>query len=109
MTSSFEKAESLAGLVDYAEGSVVSRTVIDKEVGTITAFAFDKGEGLSEHTAPYDAFVFIPEGLAEVTINGKTQTVESGQFLIMPAGKAHSLRAKERFKMLLVMIRGDEK
>jgi len=95
----------LAGLVEYQEGSVVSRTIVDKKVGTITVFAFGEGQGLSEHTAPYDAFILILDGKAEITINGEPKTVNSGQFIIMPAGKPHSVKALGKFKMLLVMIR----
>ena len=96
---------NLANLAGYQEGAVVSRTVVDKPVGTITAFAFDIGEGLSEHTAPYDALVQILDGEAEVNIEGKIQTVSAGEIVIMPANRPHSLRAVKRFKMLLVMIR----
>lgn len=96
---------NLANLAGYQEGAVVSRTVVDKPVGTITAFAFDAGEGLSEHTAPYDAFVQVLDGEAEINIEGKVQTVSAGEILIMPANKPHSLRAVKQFKMLLVMIR----
>nr|AUG44365.1 cupin [uncultured bacterium] len=96
---------TMTSLVAYQEGSVVSRTMIDKQVGTITAFAFDAGQGLSEHTAPYDAFVQILDGEAEITIAGEPQQLTAGQMIIMPANKPHSLKAVKRFKMLLVMIR----
>jgi quercetin dioxygenase-like cupin family protein len=96
---------NLANLAGYQEGAVVSRTVVDKPVGTITAFAFDAGEGLSEHTAPYDAFVQVLDGEAEINIEGAVQTVTAGEIVVMPANKPHSLRAVKRFKMLLVMIR----
>ena len=96
---------NLADLAGYQEGAVVSRTVVDKPVGTITAFAFDAGEGLSEHTAPYDAFVQVLDGEAEINIEGKAHKVGAGEIIIMPANKPHSLRAVKRFKMLLVMIR----
>ncbi len=99
------KTIELAGLLDYQAGSVVSRTIIDKPVGTITLFAFDAGEGLSEHTAPYDALVLIVDGKMEITISGKPQTVGAGEMLIMPADEPHALRASKRAKMLLVMIR----
>jgi quercetin dioxygenase-like cupin family protein len=99
------KALPLAELVDYQTGSVVSRAVLDKPVGTITVFAFDAGEGLSEHTAPYDAFVAILDGEAEITIAGESHRVAAGEMIIMPAHRPHSLRATRRFKMLLVMIR----
>jgi len=96
----------LGGLVDYQPGSVVSRTVIDKNIGTVTVFAFDEGQGLSEHTAPYDALVYVIDGKAEVTIAGRPFQVGQGQLIIMPADQPHALRAAERFKMMLVMIRG---
>ncbi len=96
---------NLVNLAGYQDGAVVSRTVIDKPVGTITAFAFDAGEGLSEHTAPYDAFVQVLDGEAEVNIEGVIHNVSAGEIIIMPANKPHSLRAVKRFKMLLVMIR----
>jgi len=96
---------NLVNLAGYQDGAVVSRTVVDKPVGTITAFAFDIGEGLSEHTAPYDAIVQILDGEAEVNMEGKVQTVSAGEMVIMPANKPHSMRAVKRFKMLLVMIR----
>jgi quercetin dioxygenase-like cupin family protein len=99
------KALRLADLVAYQEDAVVSRTVIDKKVGTVTLFAFAKGQGLSEHTAPYDALVFIADGTAEITIAGNPLTAQAGDMVIMPANRPHALRATERFKMLLVMIR----
>ncbi len=99
------RALNLADMSAYQEGAVVSRTLIDKKVGTITVFAFDEGEGLSEHTAPYDAFVQIIDGTAEITISGTVHVVHAGQFIIMPANQPHALKALERFKMLLVMIR----
>ena len=99
------RGHNLATLLDYQNGAVVSRTLVDKKAGTITLFAFAQGEGLSEHTAPFDAFVQIVEGRGEITITGRIHTVEAGQFIIMPANKPHSLRALEQFKMLLVMIR----
>jgi quercetin dioxygenase-like cupin family protein len=99
------KALDAAGLIDYQTDSVVSRTIIDKGTGTITVFSFDKGQGLSEHTAPFDAFVYILDGVAEITISGKANTVASGQMIIMPANDPHALSAVEPFKMLLVMIR----
>lgn len=99
------KAMELAGLVEYQAGSVVSREIIKKETGTVSVFAFDKGQGLSEHTAPFDAMVEIIDGTAEVTISGDKHIVKKGEFIIMPADKPHSLKAQERFKMMLVMIR----
>ena len=98
-------ALKLADLVEYQEGSVASRTIIDKKVGTVTLFAFDAGQGLSEHTAPYDALVYIIDGEAEVTISGKALAVKAGEMVIMPANEPHALRAVNRFKMMLVMIR----
>ncbi len=93
--------------VNYADGSVVSKTLIKKDIGNITLFSFDSGQGLSEHTAPFDAVVYILEGQAEITIGGKPQTVMAGEMLIMPANISHSLHATKRFKMLLIMIRGE--
>ena len=92
-------------LVSYQTGSVVSRTLIDKSVGTVTVFAFDHGQGLSEHTAPFDAFVQIIEGTADITIDGYLHTVKEGEMIIMPANRPHSLKANPQFKMLLTMIR----
>jgi len=99
------RAVEMNGLVSYQTGSVVSRTLIDRKIGTITLFTFDAGQGLSEHTAPFDAFVQIFDGVADVTIDGKVQRVSSGEFIIMPANIPHSLKAVEKFKMMLVMIR----
>jgi quercetin dioxygenase-like cupin family protein len=98
-------ALTLRELVAYNEGSVVSKTLIDKKIGTVTMFSFDAGQGLSEHTAPFDAFVQVVDGEAEVTINGLLQTVAAGQIIIMPANIPHELKAIKPFKMLLVMIR----
>ncbi len=92
-------------LIKYQQGSVVSRTIIDKKTGTITLFAFDEGQGLSEHTTPFDALVIILDGNAEITIAGKPHEVSEGEMLIMPANKPHALKATGKFKMLLVMIR----
>jgi len=99
------KALQLSGLAEYQRGAIVSRTLIDKKIGTVTIFAFDEGQGLSEHTAPFDAFVEIVDGEAEITISGKPLTARAGEIVIMPAGEPHSLRAVKRFKMLLTMIR----
>lgn len=96
---------SLNGLVDYQDGSVVSKEVIKKEKGTVTLFAFDKGQGLSEHTAPFDALVYIFDGKAEISLAGKKYSLKAGETIIMPANKPHSLKAVDRFKMLLVMIK----
>ena len=92
-------------LVSYQDGSVVSRTVIDKKTGTCTLFAFDAGQGLSEHTAPFDALVQILDGEAEVTISGKAFHLKNGDIIIMPSDKPHALKAIKRFKMMLVMIK----
>ena len=92
-------------LVGYQEGSVVSRTIIDKDTGTLTVFAFAKGQGLSEHTAPFDALVYVIDGEAEVTISGKPLNLIEGEMIIMPANQPHALRAIKRFKMMLVMIK----
>ena len=101
----YAKPVRLADLIDYQEGSVVSRTIVDKEAGTITLFAFDEGQGLSEHTAPFDALVYNLDGEVEVTISGKAVRLENGEMVIMPANKPHALKATKRFKMLLTMFR----
>ena len=95
----------LVDLIEYQEGSVVSRTIIDKETATVTLFAFDEGQGLSEHTAPFDALVHTLDGEVEVTISGKTFPLKKGEMIIMPANQPHALKAIKRFKMLLIMIR----
>ena len=92
-------------LADYSKGAVVSRTIMEKKTGTVTLFAFDKGQGLSEHTAPFDAMAAVTEGEADITISGKTSRVKDGEFIILPAGKPHAVKAVKRFKMVLVMIR----
>jgi quercetin dioxygenase-like cupin family protein len=99
------KASNLEGLIDYQEGSVVSRTLIDKDAGTVTLFAFDENQGLSEHTAPYDAMVQVFEGEVTITISGKPVELKKGEITIMPANEPHSLAAKTRFKMLLTMVK----
>ena len=96
---------NMKDLVSYQTGSVVSRTLIDKSVGTVTVFAFDHGQGLSEHTAPFDALVQIIDGTADITIDGSLHTVKEGEMIIMPANRPHSLKANPQFKMLLTMIR----
>ncbi|MBP8912040.1 MAG: cupin domain-containing protein [Phycisphaerae bacterium] len=98
-------AQSLDGLIEYASDSIVSKTILDKPVGTITLFAFDAGQRLSEHTAPYDAVVQGIDGRGRLTIGGQAVTVEAGQIVIMPGNVPHSVAAEERFKMLLTMIR----
>ncbi len=99
------QATVLAEMVDYQEGTVVSRTVLAKDTGTLTLFAFGEGQGLSEHTAPFDAFVHILDGEAEVTISGGPISMTTGEMVIMPANEPHALRAVSRFKMLLAMVR----
>ena len=99
------KVLKVADLLDYQEGSVVSRELIRKETGTFTIFAFDKGEGLSEHTAPFDAMVQVIDGKAEIIISGKSNMVSAGEMIIMPANDPHALNAVENFKMVLTMIR----
>lgn len=99
------QAALLIELVDYQQGSIVSRTLIDKSMGTVTLFAFDKGQGLSEHTAPFDALVYLFDGEAEVTISGKPVQLRQGEMVIMPANQPHALRAVNRFKMMLVMVK----
>ena len=101
----YAKPVKLPELIDYQEGSVVSRTIVDKEVGTVTLFAFDEGQGLSEHTAPFDALVYGLDGEVEVTISGKAVQLKKGEMVIMPANKPHALKATKRFKMLLTMIK----
>jgi len=107
MTSEAPKAVAipLADHVSYADGAVVSRTLIDRKAGTLTLFSFDVGQGLSEHTAPFDASVEIVEGEALITIGGQEVRARAGDLVIMPAGVPHALRAEKRFKMLLIMIR----
>jgi quercetin dioxygenase-like cupin family protein len=99
------EAFALAAFVEYQPGSVVSRTLAKKPTGTVTLFAFDEGQGLSEHTAPFDALVHILEGEADITISGKTLRARQGEMVLMPANQPHALHAPRRFKMLLTMIR----
>jgi quercetin dioxygenase-like cupin family protein len=99
------KAFAATDLVSYQDGSIVSRTLIDRPSGTVTVFAFDKGQGLSEHTAPFDALVQVIEGQAEITIAGNRLDLGQGQLVIMPANKPHAVKAVEKFKMMLTMIR----
>jgi quercetin dioxygenase-like cupin family protein len=95
----------IASLVSYQTGSVVSRTIIHDRAGTVTLFAFDEGEGLSEHTAPYDALLHLLEGQAEVTIAGNRNLMEQEEAIILPAGKPHAVQALKKCKILLTMIR----
>ncbi len=97
----------VAELVAYQKGAIVSREILKRKSGTVTAFAFDRGQGLSEHTAPFDALVHIVAGSAEISIGGVARQVQAGEMIRMPANVPHALRARGRFKMLLVMIRGD--
>jgi quercetin dioxygenase-like cupin family protein len=99
------KAIAIAEMAQYQPGAVVSITIIDKKIGTVTLFAFDAGQGLSEHTAPYDAMVQIIDGEAKIVIAGNPHKVAAGEMIIMPANKPHSLKAVKRFKMILTMIR----
>ena len=102
------KPIEMESLIEYQEGSVVSMEVIKKELGTVTIFAFDKGQGLSEHSAPFDAMVQIIDGEAEITLAGESHTVKKGEFLIMPANVPHALQAVNGpYKMVLTMIKSD--
>jgi len=100
-----EETVSLAGLVDFQDDSVVSRTLMKKETGTLTVFAFEAGQALSEHRAPFDALVQVLEGEAVITISGKEYPVRAGEAILMPAQDPHAVKAKVRFKMLLTMLR----
>ncbi len=95
----------LAGMVEYQPGSIVSRTVIDKDAGTLTLFAFETNQGLSEHTAPFDALLYVFDGEAEIRVSGKPILVRAGMVTLLPAGEPHSVKALTRFKMMLVMVR----
>ena len=100
-----EKIAKLADLVDYQQGAVVSREIMNQKTGTVTLFAFDKGQGLSEHTAPFDALVYLIDGEAEVTISGKPLHLKQGEMVVMPANQPHALKAIKHFKMMLTMIK----
>jgi len=106
-TNEFERGKifSFPEIVEYTDGAVVSRTIIKKQTGTVTVFSFDKGEGLSEHTAAFDALVNIVDGTADILINGVSHILNGGQSIIMPANVPHALKAVEKFKMVLVMIK----
>jgi len=99
------KVETLADLVAYQDRSVVSKALMKKDSGNVTLFAFDREQGLSEHTAPFDAMVCVLDGIAEVTVGGVPKVVRQGEMLIMPANVPHALKAVERFKMMLVMLK----
>jgi len=96
-------------LLAYQESAIVSRTLIDKKAGTVTLFAFDEGQGLSEHTAPYDAMVQVLDGEVEISIEGRPFHLKEGEMIVMPANKPHALRALTSFKMLLTMVRSEDK
>lgn len=104
-TTLIAKNFDLATLLKYQSDAVVSRQIIKKNTGNVTLFAFDKDQGLSEHTAPFDALVYIVDGRAEIRIEGKPAVVKKGQMIILPANKPHALKAVQKFKMLLIMIR----
>jgi len=101
------KAFSFNDSVDYSEGGIVSKTVLKKETGNISLFSFDKGEALSEHTAPFDAIIHVVDGKGEIIIGGKSNILEAGQTIIMPANIPHAVKAVERFKMVLTMIKSN--
>lgn len=105
LDSCFGKPAALEQLIAYSDDAVVSKTLLDKPAGTLTLFAFDAGQRLSEHTAPYDATIQVVDGTARVTIDGADHTVNSGQLIIMPANIPHAVTADQKFKMLLIMIR----
>ncbi len=100
-----ENAFKMTNLVTYQDGAVVSKEIIRKPTGTVTLFAFDRDQGLSEHTAPFDALVCILDGEAEILISGEPHRLGAGEMIIMPGGKPHALKAVQRFKMMLVMVR----
>ena len=99
------EAHNLASLAEYATGAIVSREIVNKKVGTLTVFAFDAGQGLSEHSAPFDAIVQILDGSSEWTIGGEPASCGAGEIMIMPANVPHAVKAEQRFKMLLTMIK----
>ena len=99
------RVEHLTDLVDYQQGSIVSRTIIDRKTGTVTLFAFDEGQGLSEHTTSYDALVYVIDGEAKITISGEMFSLGKGEMIVMPANKPHAISVTKRFKMMLIMIR----
>ena len=107
MTEKIEltEAQVLEKMLDYQEGSIVSRTLINKDVGTVTLFSFDQGEGLSEHTAPFDAIVYVFDGEAEIMISQNKHILTKGQMILMPGNEPHALKALKRFKMMLIMVK----
>ena len=100
-----EKVSHMEEMVAYQDGSIVSKEIVKKPTGTVTLFAFDRDQGLSEHTAPFDALVAVLDGEAEIVISGEPHRLKKGEMVIMPGGKPHALKAVRRFKMMLVMIR----
>jgi quercetin dioxygenase-like cupin family protein len=108
-TNEFEKAKifNLNNSVEYSDNGIVSKTVLKKETGNISVFSFDRGEGLSEHTAPFDAMIMVIDGKGEIIIGGEPFILEAGQSIIMPGNIPHSVNAVEKFKMVLIMIRSN--
>jgi quercetin dioxygenase-like cupin family protein len=102
-----EQVKELEALLQYQDGSIVSRVLLKNKGGTVTLFAFDEGEGLSEHTAPFDALVFVLVGAVDIQIDGESFAVRQGETIILPANRPHAVKATTRFKMLLIMIRGE--
>jgi len=107
MESLINKGEKFAMMeaVEYSSQAVVSKTILKKETGNVTLFAFEKGEGLSEHIAPFDAMVFVLDGQVEIRIDGQPHQLQTGEAIIMPANIPHALKALERFKMMLIMVK----
>ena len=105
MDDLLSKIHNLEDIADYQKDSIVSKIIIDKDAGSVTFFAFDKGQGLSEHTAPFDAMVIIIDGNAEITISGEKYRINKNKMIIMPANKPHALKAIDKFKMFLIMIK----
>jgi quercetin dioxygenase-like cupin family protein len=105
MTEFIENAVNITDLLQYQDGAIISREILKKKTGTVTLFAFDVDQGLSEHTAPFDALVYCLEGQAEIIISGKPHNIQEKELIVMPANKPHSLKAVHPFKMLLIMIR----
>jgi len=103
-----DKPKKINEIIQFQEGSVVSREIINKPTGTVTLFAFDKGQGLSEHTTPFDALVLITEGVAEITIAGNRYETKAGEMILLPANESHSLKANQPFKMILTMIKSSD-
>lgn len=97
--------QNLVDLVDYQKDSVVSKTLVNKPAGTITLFAFDEGQSLSEHTAPFDALIYVMDGEGEVIIDGKSNQLLAGEIILMPANVPHAVKALQKFKMMLIMVK----